>query len=132
MIYIDTGAFIARFLAKDQFHRQAITKWKKIQKSRLKCYTSNFVIDETLTLLARWSSYEFATEKGNRVYHSDAFLILRPDVSIEMRALELLRKFGDQKVSFTDCVSFSLMEQNKMNKVFSFNRHFSDAGFTLI
>jgi len=34
-------------------------------------------------------------------------------------------------VSFTDCVSFSLMRRYKLSRVFTFDRHFAAAGFTV-
>lgn len=55
--------------------------------------------------------------------------ILRPDVSDESAALDLFRKFADQKVSFTDCVSFALMRRHRLKKAFTFDRHFAGAGF---
>jgi len=41
---------------------------------------------------------------------SKALTILRPEPDEERRALELFKKYGDQRVSFTDCVSFVLMK----------------------
>jgi predicted nucleic acid-binding protein len=131
MIFIDTGALIGRYLSQDQHHENAIRKWEKIQHSNEKCFTSNFVLDELFTLLARWTDYEFAAAKAHNIYASAAFKILRPDQVIEEQAIELFLKFSDQKISFTDCVSFVLMKQNKIKRAFSFDRHFVSAGFSL-
>ncbi|GMQ79827.1 MAG: hypothetical protein BMS9Abin03_268 [Thermodesulfobacteriota bacterium] len=51
MIYIDTGAFLARHLSKDQYHHQANAFWDSIRKKSETCVTSNFVLDETLPCL---------------------------------------------------------------------------------
>lgn len=131
MIFIDTGALIARYLQQDQHHDSAIKKWEKIRISDEKCFTSNFVLDELFTLLARWTDYAFAAEKAHIIYASAAFKILRPDQVIEEQAIELFLKFADQKMSFTDCISFALMKQHKIKKAFSFDRHFTSAGFSL-
>lgn len=132
MIFIDTGAFIARYLEKDEHHTTAIRLWDSIAQSRESCYTSNFILDETLTLLGRWVAPSFAIEKAHLIYSSPLFTILRPDYDIEIRALELFKKYADQKVSFTDCVSFALMKAKKIKKAFSFDQHFQIAGFTLL
>ena len=40
MIFLDTCAFIARFIQKDQYHLQAVKTWKKLQKDNEKCATA--------------------------------------------------------------------------------------------
>jgi hypothetical protein len=130
--FIDTGAYLARYLVKDQHHKSAIAKWNKLQKSKTKYLTSNFVLDEMITLLGRWVGQEFALEKAYSIYSSESFLILRPEEKDEFYALELFKKFSDKKISFTDCISFSLMKKHKIQKVFSFDRHFADAGFVQV
>jgi len=54
---------------------------------------------------------------------------LRPDADDEIRAVDLFSKFADQKVSFTDCVSFVLMRRHRLQRAFAFGRHFVEAGF---
>jgi uncharacterized protein len=131
-IFVDTGAFLARYLTKDQHHKAAIAKWNKLQKSPSKLFTSNFIMDEFITLLGRWVNEDFAIEKAYGIYNSDLFTILRPEESDEMLALDFYKKFSDHKIGFTDCVSFALMKQHNIREVFSFDRHFSDVGLARI
>ncbi|MGH9441187.1 MAG: type II toxin-antitoxin system VapC family toxin [Thermoanaerobaculia bacterium] len=129
MIFIDTGAFLARYLASDSLHQKALRAWKDLEKRKATVVTSHFVLDETLTLLARRADYRFAAERGRGLYESETLQILRADSAAEVRALSLFEKFADQKVSFTDCVSFALMSQRKIERAFTFDRHFILAGF---
>lgn len=46
MIFLDTGAFIARYIKRDQYHKQARSLWLSLQNNHRPCYTSNFVLDE--------------------------------------------------------------------------------------
>ncbi len=87
------------------------------------------MLDETLTLLARRADYRFASERGRRIYASEALTILRADEPTEKKALGFFEKFADQNVSFTDCVSFALMIQHGVERAFTFDRHFALAGF---
>ena len=130
MIYIDTGAFIARYIANDQFHVQATSQWTNSRNSKL--YTSNVVIDETLTLLSRRAGGEFANKKGHSIYASPLFTILRPDKKDEIAALEYLLKYADQSISYTDCISFTLMQKFRIETVFGFDKHFELAKFKLL
>ena len=132
MIFIDTGAFLARYLLKDQHHRRAVAIWEKLGSNRENCVTSNFVLDETFTLLGRRAEYGFAVQRAKNIYASQALTICRPDREDEIRALQFFSKYADQQVSFTDCISFVLMKRRKINRVFSFDRHFELAGFHLI
>lgn len=129
MIFIDTGAFIARFVAKDQHRHQALQAWEDLVKSNIPYITSNFILDETITLLARRTTYQFAAETARNLYDSKILRVLRPNLTEELTALDFLEKYADQEVNFTDCVSFALMRANRIQRVFAFDRHFKLAGF---
>jgi len=131
VIYVDTGAILARYLSRDQYHQKAGAFWEKIRKSQESCFTSNFVLDETFTLLGRWAGYNFASQRAANIYESKNLIILRPTREEEIKAIELFQKYADQNVSFTDCISFVLMRKNKIKRVFSFDNHFERAGFKL-
>jgi len=106
--------------------------WDDLIQSRERLFTSNFVLDEAFTALARNAGYGFAAGKARRIYASGAFSILRPFEEQELQALAFFEKFADQKVNFTDCVSFALMRSYKIQRVFTFDRHFRFAGFACI
>ncbi len=131
MVFIDTGAFVARYVARDQHHRRALKAWKELSKRNWRCFTSNFVLDETFTLLARRSTYRFAVERARAVMMSETLSILRPSFEDELEALGLFEKFADQEVSFTDCISFVLMRGGRIKRAFAFDRRFGQAGFDL-
>lgn len=129
MIFIDSGAFLARYIARDHHHARATHYWRELQQQRMQCYTSNFVLDETITLLARRTTYPFAADRAQNLFASAVLTILRPAEADELAAVNLFRKFADQAVSFTDCASFVLMKKHSINRAFSFDRHFLIAGF---
>src|SRR5437879_4726000 len=108
MIFVDTGALLARYLQKDAHHSRAAALWKKVANQPL--FTSNHVIDEALTLLARRAGNHFAAERAENLYASQTLEILYSTREDELDAIRLLRKYSDQDVSFTDCVSFVLMK----------------------
>jgi len=129
VIFIDTGAFLARYVERDQYHEPACAGWHSLSTSARQCFTSNFVLDETLTLLGRRTTYQFAAARGRIIYESATLVVLRPTHHDESEAVELFEKFADQHVSFTDCISFVLMRREGIGSVFTFDRHFSFAGF---
>ncbi len=131
MIFVDTGAFLARFVERDQHHEGAVRAWRQLEIENPRILTSHFVLDEVLTLLGRRTSYAFAAQKGGSLLASDKLEILRVDKEIEIESLRYFEKFADQQISYTDCTSFVLMRSQRIERVFSFDRHFALAGFTL-
>ena len=129
MIFIDTGPFVARYVQRDQYHERSVQSWQRLRDQGRRCFTSNFVLDETITLIARTAGYGFAAETARRIFSSSGLTLLRPDEKDELRSLDLFEKYADQKVSFTDCISFALMHRNKLGQAFSYDQHFRLAGF---
>ncbi|WP_295544351.1 PIN domain-containing protein [uncultured Thiohalocapsa sp.] len=129
MIFIDTGAFLARHLSRDQHHAEAVAGWQALANAEQACSTSNFVLDELLTLLGRRAGFTFAAERARALYASSVLTILRPDRDCEVAAIAWMERYADQRVSFTDCVSFELMHNHRIDTAFTFDRHFELAGF---
>jgi predicted nucleic acid-binding protein len=130
MIFVDTGAFLARWLANDQHHAEARRGWESLRANPRPLCTSNFVIDEVLTLLTRRAYPAFAVERAREIYSSPNLTILRPDLEDELTALTFLERYADQRPSFTDCVSFALMKRTRTRQVFGYDAHFELAGFS--
>ncbi len=97
----------------------------------LKAVKYIFVLDETLTLLGRRAGYNFAAQRARNIYASESLQILRPTGKEELRAIDFFEKYSDQRLSFTDCVSFVLMQSKKIKRIFTFDHHFQLAGFQI-
>ena len=99
MIFIDTGAFVARYVARDQHHPVAQNAWSTLGKTSWQCFTSSHVLDETFTLLARRATYSFAAQRARTILTSGNLTILRPKCEDELNAVDLFEKFADRAVS---------------------------------
>src|SRR3989304_2158078 len=91
-LFIDTGAFLARHVARDQHHAAAAAAWNTLARGGTRLYTSNFPLDETITLLGRRAGHAFAAERAEILYASPALAILRPDAEDERQALVWFKK----------------------------------------
>ena len=131
-LFIDTGAYLSRFHKHDKWHKKAVETWEDLGEENQIYVTTNHVVDEVATLLGRRTSYEYAARRLEKIYASD-ILIARPDKPDEKEALIFFRKYADQKISFTDCLSFVVMRHLKIKRVFTFDKkHFEYAGFKVI
>ena len=130
MIFIDTGAFVARHLLRDQHHATAVAGWEQLTRRGWRCLTTSFVLDETITLLARRAGGSFAAERARAMLGSERLTVVRPSADVELAALDLLEKFHDKDFSFTDCVSFVMMRKLGIEQVAAFDDDFRREGFT--
>ncbi|MFZ5877070.1 MAG: hypothetical protein ACOYXU_11760 [Nitrospirota bacterium] len=48
---------------------------------------------------------------------------------MEQAALNVYERFDDPRLSFTDCLSFTVMRGLGISIAFAFDRHFEQAGF---
>lgn len=127
-IFVDTGAFVAKEIIADQHHESAVRGWAGARDFRL--YSSEHVLDESATLIARRTTYAWAAEWGADVLEA-GIEWLRTEDTDRPQAFALMKKYADQGVSFTDCLSFLLMKRAGIRSVFGFDRHFEAAGFRL-
>jgi len=127
-LFVDTGAFLAKEITSDQHHALAVRQWEVAADSVL--FSSEHILDECATLLARRTSYAWASGWGKEAMES-GIQWLQAEPSDWNSAFALMRKYADQGVSFTDCLSFVLMKRSGLRDVFGFDRHFESAGFRL-
>lgn len=121
-IFVDTGTWYALVDRNDPDHPAAR---EFFEANRLPLVTSNFVFDETLTLLRRRLGWAVACEFGRGLRESGLASIAYVTVEDEDAAWILFRKFRDKEFSYTDCTSFAMMERLKLRTAFAFDRHFA-------
>ena len=122
-VFVDTGAFCALTIPKDQHNLTAKSVYKQIQKDKAVIYTSDYVLDETYTLLKTRSSHATAIKFMEQMDKSQID-ILRITEDIEESAKALFKKFDDRRLSYTDCTSFALINHLEIEAVFAFDEHF--------
>jgi len=131
MIFADTGAWVARFSVRDQYHKIASELWSGLKVSGERITTSDSVFVETVSLLTRKIGPHAANEAGRFMQNWKALQIIRASREDETAALLLLKKFADQDIGFVNCLSFVLMRRSRISTAFTFDRHFELAGFSL-
>jgi predicted nucleic acid-binding protein len=129
VIFIDTSAFLARHVTKDQHFQAANKFWDQILIASTPCCTTSFVVSETLTLLARRTSFTFAAERARSLYDARTLRILRPTERDEISAISLFQRYAGHSISFADCASFVIMRRYAIQDVFTFDQDFAIAGF---
>ena len=125
MIFVDTGGWFASVVPWDGAHQQA-TSWLAQNRERL--VTTDYVLDETLTLLRRKNEPQLALQLGKQLMSdSIATLVYLSEDEIKSSWL-VFQQFQDKDWSFTDCTSKVFMETHGITQAFSFDQHFRQFG----
>ena len=128
-IFIDTGFFKALVDGEDDFNRQAKKIWQKLEEEKTDLVTSNYVIDETLTVIRIKCGLKKALKFRDLLAENSQILkIIRVTVADEAGAWQWFIK-NWRKLSFTDCVSFAVMKRLGLRRVVAFDEDFQRAGF---
>jgi predicted nucleic acid-binding protein len=125
MILVDTGAWFARFIPSDPDHAAAIA-WLADNDEPL--ITTDYVIDETLTLMRARGQRRRAVEAGV-LFFAGELAEIHYLTAVEIAAAwEVFRGFADKDWSFTDCTSKVVLEALGITTAFSFDQHFRQFG----
>ena len=127
-VFVDTGAWFAYFVRRDPDH-QAALQWLKA--NRLPLLTTDFVLDELLTLLKLRESYSLAVAAGDTLLHKRVAGIERVSEEDFVRAWEVFQQYQDKEWSFTDCTSKVVIERLGITHAFAFDTHFEQFGMVV-
>ena len=131
-VFIDTGAWFALKNKNDPNHAAVYNFFRNLSANGILCYTSDYVIDEAVTLTRmRLKNHHVAVELADELLSEQAAKIIYVSPYYLPRALEIFRKYSDQQFSFTDCTSFAIMEKLKIEEALAFDRHFTFEAFGL-
>jgi predicted nucleic acid-binding protein len=125
MIFVDTGAWFAAVTPSDPNHPHAAAF---LASNRDPLITSDYVIDETLTLLRARGEYRRALLLGEQFFAGEVAEIAYLTEADVQQAWETFRHYADKNWSFTDCASKVLCDRLGVKTAFAFDRHFKQFG----
>lgn len=125
MIFVDTGAWYAAFVESDPNHPRA-TEWRRANHERL--ITTDYIVDETLTLLRARHQYDIAVQFGEHAFGGQLSDIHSLGLDEILDGWQTFLRFTDKEWSFTDCTSRAIMERLGLTTAFAFNGHFRQFG----
>jgi predicted nucleic acid-binding protein len=129
MIFVDTGAWFASVVPWDADHATA-TAW--LSRNHETLITTDYIVDETLTLLRARQEPERALAFGEGIFGqklAELYLLEEADLH---QAWEVFREFTDKEWSFTDCTSKVVLEKLGLKTAFAFDQHFRQFGMVLV
>lgn len=123
-VFVDTSAWFALAYEGDPYHAAA----QSFIASSPRLLTTNFIIDETITLTLARLGYLPARALGEKLWSEELARIIYVSQSDQRTAWELFKAYDDKTFSFTDCTSFAVMERLGLEYAFAFDADFEQSG----
>ena len=121
-LYVDTGVWLALLDAADPLHARAR---KTIEEHRSYSFlSSDRVLSETVTLLRRELGPKVATDFGREFLEGRTGQLIQVQRADWLRGLEIIDRYGEEKVSAADATSIAAIRRLDVEKVASFDKHF--------
>lgn len=132
-ILIDTSVWVAISDSRDGGHKSALAFVQQLVNG-YRLITTNYVLDETYTLLLMNAGYQTTLDFKQRIdimIESQMLEVVWIDEEIASESWQIFEQFNiDKQWSFTDCTSYVVMKQRGIAEAFTLDRHFAQMGFT--
>jgi predicted nucleic acid-binding protein len=128
LIFIDTTAWVAGIDASDPLHDDGKAIIEALAEGRsAPALTTDFVLDETLTLLKRRGArVSKAAEALEQLLSSPSVTVVYVDESLFEESLVHFKKY--EKLSFTDAVTLTIMQRYGIKEIYSHDSDFDLKG----
>ena len=125
LVFIDTSAWFAAIVPGDANHAAA-AKW--FADNRRSLATTDYVVDETLTLLRMRGENQRAMTLGARLFAGQLATVHYLTSEQIHAAWKIFQQFRDKNWSFTDCTSKVVIEALSCTQAMAFDEHFRQFG----
>ncbi len=134
-IFIDTSAWLALIIEAEPKHKLVDAIIKEVLKQGAAMFTSNDVINETFTRLLTHLGYK-KTENFYKLFweniQKSLLIQLWADEIIQEEAWQVIKKFRDHKLSFTDATSVVLMKRFNIDSIVTLDSDFIKIGLPVL
>ncbi len=128
-IFIDTSGFYALLVQKDDRHKEATRLLKSAATQRRGFVTTDYVLDETATLLKARGHTALLQKYFDTIFSSSVCRVEWTDAECFQAVQTFFLKHLDQAWSFTDCLSFRVMKERRLRESLTKDEHFEHAGY---
>lgn len=128
LVLVDSSAFLSLEDPDERSHARARQALKDLVAGGARLLTTNFVFDETYTLLLTRLGRHRAVAWGTSFLDGRLVQLLRVEEDHEARAWEIILDFEDKAFSYTDATSFAVADSLGIEEAFSLDSHFREYG----
>ena len=129
MVFVDTVAWIALINRSDSLYKQAHEIMNQLKKDKVRLITTDFVIMEVANGMSKPPLRILSVSFINNLRLLNIVRIIPVSSAIFNEGWGLYSERTDKEWSLTDCISFEIMSKEQINKAFTSDHHFEQAGF---
>ena len=134
-VLIDTWGWLALGHRRDALHREVKAFYQTLSAAGDKLSTTDYILDEVITLLFRRERTDEALLFMTGIFHSAQTGHLAIERITSQRfsaAWDLRKKFQDKpRLSFTDLTSIALIQERKIESILTDDDHFLHVGLNV-
>ncbi|MBU0693432.1 MAG: PIN domain-containing protein [Candidatus Omnitrophica bacterium] len=131
-VFVDTSGWVALFVENDADHKKAVSIFEQLKEEKTLIYTSDYVIDETITTILVRGSHKQSVVAGSALFNSEIIKNIYVAPEYLESAWKLYQKYKDKEFSFTDVTSMTISKELNIKKAFSFDTDFQKMGFEVL
>lgn len=128
-LFVDSGAWIALRSRRDQHHAEADRAFRAAVEKRIPLVTTNLVIAEVYRLTLFRAGVDAAMRALDRIDASRRVVVHHASGEDHLAARQWLKRLAPKPITYTDAVSFAVMEGTACRYVLGFDNDFAAAGF---
>ena len=130
-LFVDSGAWIALRSQRDQHHRAADRGFREAISRRIPLITTNLVLAETHRLTLFRAGVQAARSALERMDASASLVVHFATEHDHVSGRKWIDRLAPRPVTYTDAISFAVMEARRCTHVLGFDDDFVAAGFKL-
>jgi predicted nucleic acid-binding protein len=130
---VDTGAWVGLVFARDQRHPAALRFFRSIATTAT-LITTNCVLEESYTLLAARAAFSASDRLHDQVAsakRTGLLTVVWATEALHDAAWAIFERHRTQRLSFVDCISIAVCQEQRATYAFTFDAGFSAAGITV-
>ena len=129
-IFLDTAFVQALLNKKDEFHEKAKSLAHHLREAE-EVWITEAVLTEIGNALSKIDKKRVVSFIKN-CYATPNIYVIQVDTELFSRALAIYEKYDDKEWGMTDCISITVMKENKLSVSFTTDNHFMQAGFEIV
>lgn len=122
LLFVDTGVWVGAYSEKDGLHTAAVDILRAHRDHGL--VLTEHLLVEAMSLLRRHLSAERTAELGLEFLGGRLGTVVRCTEGDLKEAMNLIRRYGELKLSLADAAAMAVIRRLGIRKVASFDKHF--------
>jgi len=123
-VFVDSSALVALIVRNDGHHTDAVEVLQRLTKEAAEVVLSNFVVAEAYNLISSRTN----AAKAREWLLNNTWPVERATPHDEEEARRIIQQYDDKDFSYTDAISFAMIERLDFDLAFTYDHHFRQYG----